>query len=501
MRPVLERRGLAALMLAGALAGAVSFASVLRFGFVYDDHWTLVQSRVFDQPLRALLSAAAHGTAKAEGIPDATRPAMTASVWLDHRLFGLRAPGYHAHSLLDYALVCALGALVLFALSRRRRVALLGAIVFAAAPLHAEVVASINYREDLIAAAGVILPLAALAGPWRWPRGTPGAVALGAIFLTGLCGKESAVALLPLLCVAWAIRRPSRAALRGHEPLLLALGGALVLWLNWRLALRLGGDDVPTAPPSGTLAVLLDTARFEVRAVLESVMLVRTAPEHAREAAASATWLLGLAGLLWLVVVLARRRVTRTPAIGIAIALAAALPTSPLVGPANTRADRYLFLAVLGAALCWGWLLDRLLARLPRAAAALLFAAGAIGLGFACHTAAAPWRSDLSLWTVAVAKAPSAPRAWVGLSRARRVEGDFVGADAAIERAVALDPSFVQAHVTRAYGLLARGSVDAARREVVVIDSLGGAEHRGMKRARRCATLSARAAPACIGAP
>src|SRR6185436_2544529 len=89
----------------------------------------------------------------------------------------LRPLGYHAHSLLLYAAVCALASMVLLALTRSARSALIGGLFFAAAPLHAEVAAAVNYREDLLASLGVLATLLLLWWPFpvvsRIPREDP----------------------------------------------------------------------------------------------------------------------------------------------------------------------------------------------------------------------------------------------------------------------------------------------------------------------------------------
>src|SRR4051794_6990728 len=55
-----------------ALVAALTFARTIGHGFVFDDHWTIVQNRFLSGPLGPLLGATLHGDAHAAGIPDAT---------------------------------------------------------------------------------------------------------------------------------------------------------------------------------------------------------------------------------------------------------------------------------------------------------------------------------------------------------------------------------------------------------------------------------------------
>jgi hypothetical protein len=478
-----------------AVAGIAAFARSMAFGFVYDDHWT-VEGTPLDLPLGKLVGALARGAGRDLHIPDETRPAMVMSVWIDRALFGAWSGGYHAHSLLLYGCVCALGTWACLALSGRLRVALVAGLFFALAPLHAEVACAINYREDLIAAIGVLAPLICLARRRRAPWGLEGlAVTCWGL---GLLGKESAVAFVPVLALAMALLPAVRARVLARRTLVASLAAVFVAWALWRGVLLVHGDDIPRAHYAGILERLLATARFLVRLGVETLLPFRPSPEYAREPPASAIWLLPLGAWMAAMLVLARRRATRIVALGLAVIMLAALPSSPVFAPANEIADRYAFLGVLGAGLVYGWLASRVALRARTASRVAAYATGCLVLGLACQAAVAPWESDHTLWLEATLRAPSSPRAWVGLSYACRLDGDLDAADRAIDRAIALDPRFVSARVTRAYNLLARGDVEQARVELGTIHDLGGDRHRGVAKATRCVALPPDRAMVCI---
>jgi hypothetical protein len=473
-----------------------AYARTVTFGFVYDDHWTVVQNAKLDEPLARLQKTLLAGEGERSAIPDATRPAMVASLWLDRRLFGTWAAGYHAHSVLLYAVCCMLAAAFAHVVSGRRRVAIVAALFFAAAPVHAETVSAVNYREDLIAGLGVLAALMCLFRR-RASSESVSFVAPAVFWALGLMGKESAVVLAPLLLVLLAVRRPSTEWLRARENALLGLGSVALLWGNWRLSLRFTGDDVPLSPSRGAWTTLLDTARFEVRAVVSSLWPFGWSPEYAEEGPASALWLLAFLVVVAATLLLARHRRTRVVAIGLGWSLVAALPMSPLVGPINARADRYLFLSVLGGAMVWGVVLDHAARRLSPLARSVGLGLTATLLLVCAWPAIGIWRDDFALWSAAAARTPASARAWTGLSRARRLRGELDRADEAVERALRLEPNFAHARVTKIYNRLARGDVETARGELAVADRLE-LQHPGLAHARRCAALPALEAPRCI---
>ena len=517
-----SRRAARRVLWMGAVTGAFGFlvfARALTFGFAYDDVWTIVKNGRLAGPLPPVLRAIAGGTATKLGLPDATRPAMVTSLWIDRHLFGLSPFGYHLHSLVLYALVCALATMLLLALTRSARSAFAGGLFFAAAPLHAEVVAAANYREDLLASLGVLTALLLLWWPFPLtsPRrsensASPIAVGLTVVsFAIALLSKESAVALVLVAAVIAAVRRPDRRWLSRQEASLVALLAVGVAWANWRFGLPPGGDDVPRDAAAPVASVLFATARFECLAVAEALFPFGWSPEHATSSSASAWWLGGFIALLGAMAWLARRRVARLPVLGVAIAIAAALPSSPLAGPANRHADRYFFLAILGGALAWGVVMERAGRHLHRR---LRQGRGSDGraakrvyrwlpllaiapLVLVAQNAVAPWKDDAALWSAAVERAPDSPRAWAALSRVRRLRGDLDSADEAVDRALALEPTYAPARLTRIYNRLARGEVESARAE---IDVLRASESRldGLQTAVDCAAGTPDDARACI---
>jgi protein O-mannosyl-transferase len=481
---------------AAPIAGAVAFGSSLGFGFVYDDWWTIVQNSALAGPLRPLLAASMSGRARALGIPDATRPTMIASMWLDRHLFGLRPMGFHATSLVLYLAVCALAYCVARTLLARPAAALVAAIFFAVAPLHAEVVCAINYREDLLVALFALASFAVVFAPRRFTSPRPSmatSISLAVAMLLAFGAKESAAAVpLMLLAVAWA-RKERAVFYRRNELVFWALGAALLLALNWRLGLG-AADDVPRAPFEGWLPALFSTARYEVEIAWGALFPFASAPEHVRGESASWSWCVALAALIALAIWCRRRPTMRPFAIAIAFALVAPLASSPLVHPANQLADRYYFLSTFGGALVWG----RLYEHVARSGTRWRLAVRT-GLALVLAIRASfVFRDDLTLWTRATQVAADSPRAWTGLAHALRLRGDLQGAERAVDRALLLDPLYAPGQLTYAYVLLAAGRVAEASEQVRSLNRRR-ASVPGLARIRRCLELPPARASTCIG--
>jgi hypothetical protein len=261
-----------------AAVALVAFARVVGFGFVYDDGWTLMDNAWLSRPLPELVALLASGEALARHVPDATRPVQVLVQALERRVFGLGPAGYHADSLLLYALVCALATRLALVLTRQRHVALCAGVFFALAPLHAEPVAAINYREDLFAALGVLGALVFLYSPDSASRRAqsgddsfirrrhrdsgPRALGAGAFLALGLFAKESALAFVPLAGLIAFCLPSARMTLRDRRRHLYVLGAVLFVFSEAKVAsplvkLALLGD--PVLSPSLAMNALVST--------------------------------------------------------------------------------------------------------------------------------------------------------------------------------------------------------------------------------------------------
>ncbi len=475
------------------LASAGPFVLGLGFEHVYDDHYTLVTTPALALPPGELLATLLRGDGR---FPDVSRPAMVLSAYLDQLLWGSSPSGTHLTSLLLYVASTFAAAALAFAILRRRRPALVAAVLWAAMPIHAEAVVCASYREDLFATLGVLGALGILVAPARSPHSWRRAAAAGALFSLGLAGKESGLCLVPLLVLlgpplgergtslsAWAARR---------ERSLIVCGLALATYAAWRFGLAITGDGVARAAGWGAPH---DDARYVLWAATRSLWPVEVEPVYAALPAASPLW--------WLPLALAALAVVRwrsTP-VGRAMALlfAGALLTAPFVGPANVRADRYLLVTTLGAACLASLALEEAAralrarssgaaerARIARGHALVVGVLGLL-LGARSMVASQVWSTDLALWSHATERVPESAKAWQGLAWAERRAGRLDDAERSLARSLALDPARPETRLSLAYLALLRHDVPLARQTLEALRDEGHDELRGMRRAWHCA--------------
>lgn len=482
------RRFVAALVLAAVLP----FALTPSFEFTYDDHWTIESNRWLVRPLGTTFCAILRGEGTQAGIPDASRPLMVLSNTLDRRLFGLVPAFHHAHSVLLHALATVLCAAVVWSLLRNRRAAFFAGAFFAVAPIHAEVVASINYREDLLATIGLFGFVLCVALPALEPHGLRRAWIASACLAFGLLGKESAAVALgvvPIVAIgqdrAWFARR---------ERTWIGAATVLLLYGSWRVGLAMHGDGVARGVPRSLADAGLRSARALLVGAFDSAVPRLPIPIHASLPAANAGHVVLLAGALLTAVWLCRRPNTRPYGVGIALTFVLQLASIPILGVANEWADRYLYASVLGPALVFGSLVST--SQFKRRAGDGIALACVALLGVFTLASTRIFRSDRALFESAVARAPRSARAHTALAYVHRTEGDLDGSMRELDLALTLDPTYQRARLGQAMTLLIRGDGAEAN---AILDSIEARDQLtdGLASARRCAQLPSALARRC----
>jgi len=370
---------------------------------------------------------------------------------------GLGLSGFHALNVALHALNAVLAWLLVRALSRRgapeapasAAIPALAALLFALHPVQTEAVTYVCGRSASLAAAFVLASaLCHLAGR-DGDRAWPSTFASPALFLLALGAREQAIALpFALLAIEAAdLRRPLslRAALRATAGHWLVLGAVVAAFAASPVYRRLAGASLGLRGAwtnllthLGGLAWLAGQVVRPDRLDADPLIPVRTrldAPALLAAAAALAALAAGIA--------LLRRR----PRAGLPLLWTVLwLPWSGLLLPRPEVAnDRQLYLALLGPA----WLLAGALvgeggARRARAAAAV----GLLALLATLTVARARvYEDEVAFWSAVVATSPGNARAQNNLGFALAARCRTVDAEAAFERAIALDPEGVRARV------------------------------------------------------
>ncbi len=400
---------------------ALVFLPTLGFGFVYDDHWTLLGNGFLRCPED--IGVLFDRRAVELHVPDPARPVAVVFDMLTYQLLGAHAHWHHAVSIALHVLVCALLWAWLVRLAVPLPIVVGATSVFAVLGLHAEAVAVVSYREDLLAAAlGLAARLAAERALSR-SAGVRWLVAAALVQALACAAKTSAVP-LPLVWLAahrwlpWRAWPGQRAWIVGA-----ALGvGTLVVLAHQGLVL---GELSPYADEAGihaaawdTSAVLAQSVQIHLGYVQQMLVPLGLSPEYVDRAASwsEPATMLGAAGfglaIAWAVVQVSRGRRGLAAFVVVATALLW-LPTANLVPMPNMRADRFAYLASVPVCLGLGAVLVEIGTRLPgpplvRTTPLLAMIVVQGGLLQAGTTA---YKSDARLWEVALVRAPASARA------------------------------------------------------------------------------------------
>lgn len=196
----------------GLLAALLCYADSLGNGFAYDDN-----PIIRDNPrIRSLANLREiwltdwwldpEAPIQAPSRDRLYRPLTLFTFALNYALGGTAPLGYHLVNVLLHATACALLWRLTLRLTGRPAVASIAAVLFAVHPVHAEAVANVVGRAEILAGLLLMLGLELLAGAPHPP--TPGRTwAAAGAFLGALLAKETAVCYLPVaLLVLFAAR-------------------------------------------------------------------------------------------------------------------------------------------------------------------------------------------------------------------------------------------------------------------------------------------------------
>ncbi len=452
---------------------ALAHLPLLRFGFVLDDGWTIVSNGFLRYP--AHLPRLWEGQAAALGIPDPFRPTLIAFDSVAYEMVGLHARAHHLMSLLLHLCVCVLVDACIARRGAPHVVRYATLATFGMLGIHAEAVAVISFREDLLAAA---LGLAAvcLATPptltssrTHAPRRSGAAVAALACMTAATATKLSA-APLPVFAWLWWTwprwRPAARLTVRARWTALLALGVALGVLVRWRMSGQLLPYD-PTDPrltesASAPLDLWAKGVVITTKVFAQTVLPLGLSPEYTPAPRSFASpqmiaWAASLVALVLGAIVLRWRR----PALIIPAMLLAWLilwlPTSNVLALPNPRADRYAYLPSVPVCIALGSLFEVALARTRHQTTCLVAGVAFVVLhGSLGMTASRAYVSNSTLWRVASERAPSSARAQamhgiMMLSRLDRrpvPDPDLLAAtEDACRRGLALNPEDAHPHL------------------------------------------------------
>lgn len=462
-----------------AALGIAVYGNSLSNGFALDD-----LSLVRDDPRIRSLSGLPHlfvepywyQGGEAAGL---YRPVATASLALNRAVTGEAPWGFHLGNVLLHGAVCALVWLVARRAGTHYGTALLAGSLFAVHPIHAEAVANVAGRSELLAALFVLTA-------WIFHRR---GWSIGAIlaYLLAILSKEGAI-LAPVLFVLDDLLLRSEEKRKQPRPLAVYGGylGAIVVMLVLRSAALGGLRGVEDATffdnPAAALAApwRVATALFvQARYLALFAWPARLSSDYSYDAvpvvasASDVRFFVGLAVAAALVAVAVygwkRSRVTL-------LALAAwvlfFLPSSNLLFPTGTlMAERLAYLPSLGACLLVGhlgaWAAGR--NRERRHTSLVVSVAAIVVLALSARTwARTPvWKDNATLALHDVEVYPRSAKLQAGAGIVHHEAGRLAEAEACYRKALEIYPDYAQIHYNLGMLLSDRGTRTEAVRHLI----------------------------------
>ena len=461
--------GAALLVLIVALG---TFANSVRNGFAYDDntiileHPVVIEGRVID----ALTSSYWPKVVDGAGL---YRPLTLSSFALEWGLWNGHPAGFH---LVNVAVHAAVSLLVFFLILEVSTTlpALVGAVLFAAHPVHSEAVANVVGRAELYSALFILGACLlfwrgrGLSPSWRVAR----LLGIGALYVMGLGSKEMAVT-LPALLLLLALVRNDGVRVRDRVgtdlPVFLLTGALLVAFLGARfLILGSVAGDVPAPSLVGLSAgerILTSLAIWPHYFRLLVFPLDLVADYAPAVLFPALTWgpdvvfgLLMILGAAAAVVFLWPRE--RLMASGIAWFGVAILPVSNLLVPTGVLlAERTLYLPSVGLAFAAAGVVSWTARERSASLRMLLVAFGVVCGAFMLRTVLRnpSWMSTFAMLTTIGEEHPESFRAIRARAQSLDNIGEFEEADRYYQTALELVPE--------EYGLLVEVARFYGRRE------------------------------------
>ncbi len=500
-----------------ALAAALLYAPTVRFGFVWDDEYFVVNNpaiRSWNQVGRYFTDV----TAYAGGVwAPMFRPLRNISYLVDFTIAGMSPAWFHAHNVLLHALNAALVWWLLAAICALPRVSgswkrvspgfirmscTVAALAWAVHPVQTEAVAWIKSRDELLFSAFYLAGIWAAACSLRGGPGHPLLLpAAGLAAVGALLSKEMAITFPLVVC---GVVMAGGNARRGHIRLIVACAATAVAYVVVRHVVI--GKTEQTGYLAGTFAREMLTsvcasAHYVRLTVLGGPLLADYDSFRVPGSIADPRVLLSaLVVASTLAAAFAARKRVPLAAAGIAWFWVTLLPVMNIIPTMQHLAERFLYLPLFGAALAAvgvalavpDFLCDRVRlrrwtgegARRIARNAAILVTVWVILLAVASAIRLPAWRDNLSIHEANWRESGGTPRTQLNYGIALGNAGRQADAVRVLEPLVSPEPRLGGEQLARAYeglamNLVAVGQLDAgagaARKALAIEPKTAGA--------------------------
>ena len=395
------------------------------------------------------------------------RPVKLLSFYVDNSLFAWHPTGWHWQSCLWHAVN---GALVFF-LIRRLNCSLVGALLgglwFAIHPIHTEAVVCINGRGTLMSTFGVLVVFLCYD---RWRRQSSGWSMMGMLggAFIGFFSKEDALMVFPMLALyEWFIRQETFLDLLKQKVFLAAalpLGVLAVAYLTMRQTIIIGVNqgrwESGFTGWLSTLPVILTTY---LRQLVWPDPMCIDQPVNYSAGFGVMFWssllvLIGCAGILCV-----RRPAWSRWQFALGFFFVALIPVMGIIPINQPRADRFLYLPSVAAALAVGWLWDWAGKQARRRTIYLVFLTASLSwYGWRSWDYSKTFLNETVLWKNVAAVNPTSYRCIANLAANANNAGQPQAALLLIEKCLTLKPVCPEGWVIKAYSLAALGRTEEA---------------------------------------
>ncbi len=457
--PVNIKLSVPAIVLIAALAVA-SYVNTLPGGFVYDDTPIIVENPLIRSLSNIPQIFNSNYWEHAPDYPDHTlyRPLTVTTYALNYAIGGYHPRGYHVVNVVLHAAVCVVMALFITACFGDTVLALVAAAIFAVHPVHAEAVANVIGRAELLCLLGI---LTTLFGYFKssdaTERGRPAAARLWSVlsafaYMAAMLSKEIGIIAPGLIVILEGLLPDKRQLLKRNIRALSTFAVyvvAAILFLIMRaqavgdLSIITGFTDLPVHQRIFTatrilgeyLLLLIYPVTLSADYWLDAVPIARSIFEPAV--------MLSVASLLFLLILAIGLR-EKHPACtyGIAFFALAVFPVSNIAFPIGVmKAERILYSPSAGFILALVALIRPLLKAGRWRPIAVAIVACAVALMFIRTCVRnGDWKSDYHLAAATLDVFPNNPEFNKILGFHHQNNGDFVAARAYLLRSHSIKP-------------------------------------------------------------
>jgi protein O-mannosyl-transferase len=379
-------------------------------------------------------------------------PLLHSAFWVQHKLWGDWATGYHVFNILLHASCACLLAATLRELGFTLTARWLAAFIFALHPVCVESVAWISEQKNT---QSLLIYLGAALLYLRFDRGRSPRVYVAAtlVFLAALLTKSVTATLPPALLVVFWWRRGRIDWRRDVMPLVpwfiaAATMGLFSAWVEKNYIGAQGSDFALTLGQRGLLAGRI--AWFYAAKLLWPAGLVFIYPRWTIDPTEVWQWLFSLGALALLFSLWALRRRSRAP---LAAALFFGGALFPTLGFFNVYAflfsyvaDHWQYLPAIGLIVLGAGAVERAVGGIPAVARTAVFSAILLPLALISFDQAKTYRDLHTFYSVTVARNPEAWMAHNNLGTLLRERGELEAARQHLEAALRVRPDLSKTH-------------------------------------------------------